>query len=90
MEGLNEAIHQIHNTIPFVNKNGQIEDFVKRNTRINIHAVACVCFSLKKQCKLTMKALEEFKDVDDKHSRRNLLLVSFKLAIFNDFLYSAI
>jgi len=90
LKGLFKAVEEIQNEIPYVNKNGEIESLVSRDSSINIHAVSCVCLSLKKQCLLTIQALDELRELDNKHTRRNLLFVSFKLAAFFDFLYSAI
>lgn len=56
---------------------------------INIHAIYCVLLSLKKTLQHVDSALESVKEEDSKHNRRTILIMSFKLAAFFDFTYSA-
>ncbi|CAI2359084.1 unnamed protein product [Moneuplotes crassus] len=85
-----EAIDEIKNDIPYFSVNSEVENYALREAEININAVYCVCLALVKQSWLTMMSMANLKDQDDKHTRRDLLYVSFKLAAFFDFLYSAL
>lgn len=89
IDQLIEKFQSLKDEFPYMNSNSEINNFIKGEKKINIHAVSCVIRALVKTIQIIDKAMDDIRTKDDKHNRRMILLMSFKLAAFFDFIYSA-